>query len=72
MKDTVYGTDGKLCNKFGEAIKASPIFIDDERFHPFYDLICAAMERIDTSVKYLNPHSEYPDTEEGFICLHTC
>ena len=61
--------DKNLCNELRDAINASPIFIDDERYHPLYNLICAAMDRLDTSVDYLNAHSDYPDTEEDFICF---
>ena len=58
--------NGKLCNELRDAINASPIFADDEQYHPLFNLICAAMDRIDTCVEYLNSHSGYPDTEEDF------
>lgn len=61
--------DESLCNELRDAINASPIFTDDERYNPLFNLICAAMDRLDTSVRYLNTHSNYPDTEEDFICF---
>lgn len=68
MADTCF-LNGKLCNELRDAINASPIFADDEQYHPLFNLICAAMDRIDTCVEYLNSHSGYPDTEENFICF---
>lgn len=61
--------DEGLCEKLREAINASPIFRDDEKYNWHFNLICAVMDRLDTSIKYLNNHCNYPDSEEDFICF---
>ena len=68
MKDPVFLNE-KLCEDFRDVINSSPIFAEDEKYKHFYNLICATMDRLDTCVRYLNSHSNYPSTEEDFICF---
>lgn len=66
MADTDF-LDPKLCEEFNKVIDESPIFTDAECYNCLLNLICAAKDRIDTCVRYLNKHDKYPDTEEEFI-----
>lgn len=68
MTDYCYLNE-KLCEDLRNVIKSSPIFAEDEKYQHLYNLICATMDRVDTCVKYLNAHSNYPSTEEDFICF---
>ena len=46
------------------AFNASPIFSNYDKYKDKYNLCCAVMDRIETSVKYLNSHMQYPFAEE--------
>lgn len=56
----------ELNKRFRKVINSSPIFQEGELRENF-NLLCAAMDRIDTCVAYLNKHSNFPRTEEDFI-----
>ena len=59
----------ELCKELRKVVNSSSVFYDDEKLHPLYNLICAAMDRIDSAVRYLNLHCECPESEEDFICF---
>ena len=56
----------ELNKRFRKVINSSPIFQEGE-LRGNFNLLCAAMDRIDTCVAYLNKHSNFPRTEEDFI-----
>lgn len=57
----------RLCNELREVINKTDIFIQDEEENKKFLLICALMDRFDTSVKYINEHQKTPKTEEELI-----
>ena len=59
--------DQNLCDDFRKAINDSPIFYKDEKLKRFYDLFCAVMDRLDSSISYLNEHSKMPKSETEFV-----
>ena len=58
-----------LVNELREAVNSSPIFWKDEKYHSFYNQVCAAMDRLGTAMDYLNKHRYYPKSEDKFICF---
>ena len=60
-----------LISELREAIHASPIFWKDDKYHSFYNQVCAVMDRLSTAVDYVNKHRYYPKSEEKFICFMT-
>lgn len=58
-----------LVGELREAINSSPIFWKDDKYHSFYNQVCAAMDRLGTAVDYVNKHRYYPKSEEKFICF---
>ena len=56
-----------ICVKFRDTINQSPLFISDETYKVHYNLFCAVMDRLDTSIEYINNHLEPPNTEEDFL-----
>lgn len=59
--------DPSICIKFRETINQSSLFISDETYKVHYNLFCAVMDRLDTSIGYINNHLEPPKTEEDFL-----
>lgn len=59
--------DSSIIKTFRETIDSSPIFEEQEKYKHLYNLICVFMDRIDSSVQFLNMHSDYPKSEEEFI-----
>lgn len=55
--------------RFREAVNSSPTLSHDNDCIALYNLSCAVMDRLDSSVRYLNTHWDYPDTEEDFLCF---
>ena len=58
-----------LISELREAINSSPIFWKDDKYHSFYNQVCAVMDRLGTAVDYVNKHRYYPKSEEKFICF---
>ncbi|SDJ19658.1 hypothetical protein [Proteiniclasticum ruminis] len=56
-----------ICAKFRDTINQSPLFISDETYKVHYNLFCAVMDRLDTSIEYINNHLEPPKTEENLL-----
>ena len=61
--------DVDLISELREAINSSPIFWKDDKYHSFYNQVCAVMDRLGTAVDYVNKHRYYPKSEEKFICF---
>lgn len=61
--------DISICTDLRDAINSSPIFTEIEEYRKHFNQICAIMDRLQTSVNYLNNHSEHPESEEDFICF---
>lgn len=59
--------DPSICIKFRDTINQSALFISDETYKVHYNLFCAVMDRLDTSIKYINNHLEPPNTEEYLL-----
>lgn len=59
--------DSTIIKAFREVINSSPIFMAQEQYRPLYNLICVFMDRIDSTIEFLNAHSDYPKSEEDFI-----
>ena len=63
--------DVDLISELREAINSSPIFWKDDKYHSFYNQVCAVMDRLGTAVDYVNKHRYYPKSEEKLICFMT-
>lgn len=59
--------DSALIRNFRNTINSSDIFNKSDKLKEKYNLICVVMDRLDSAVKYLNNHSDFPKTEEDFI-----
>lgn len=66
--------DTKLCEKFRKAINENNIFIYDKEYKEHYNLICVVMDRMDSSVSYLNKNANPPKTEEALLIfiMYSC
>ena len=61
--------DKTLLNQFKSTINSTNIFYKSDRLKQKYNLICVVLERLESAVNYLNSHSEFPNSEEDFICF---
>lgn len=59
--------DSSVINSFREKINSSSIFSDHEKYKHKFNLICVFMDRIDSSIRYLNRYDDIPSSEEDFI-----
>ncbi len=59
--------DKRLIDELRSKLNESPIFSEDNSLKDNYDLICAVLDRLDSSVDYLNNHSEIPRKEHDFL-----
>ena len=61
-------------NDLREVINRTNIFFEDEVEKSKFNLVCAIMDRFDTSVKYINEHNYQPKNDEEVILLmiHLC
>lgn len=62
----VYFLDSKLCEEFSEILNSRGFMYNNSFPH---NVLYAFGNRISTSVKYLNKNSNYPASEEDFICF---
>lgn len=64
----------EICKKFRDAINETNIFIHDKEYKEYYNLFCAVMDRVDSSVKYLNKNACPPKSEESllFFIMYSC
>ena len=69
MNDTVKKLDEQINRDFRDAVNSSPTISNEPEFTQLYNLSCAVMDRLDTSVRFLNQNWEYPKTEEAFLCF---
>ena len=59
--------DLSIILSFRAVINSSPIFAEHESYKHQFNLICVFMDRIDSSIRYLNAHADMPESEEAFI-----
>lgn len=59
--------DGNICKELRKVVNSSRIFHRDSQEKGNYNLICAVMDRVDSSVEYLNNHSHIPETEDDIM-----
>ena len=66
--------DKSICDSFRKSIGETNIFSHDQELKNHYNLFCVVMDRLDSSVHYLNEHSEKPKTENDFLFFitHSC
>lgn len=66
--------DVRICEEFRDAVNGTNIFARDEEYIDKFNLICAIMDRVDSSVKYLNSNSDTPKNEDSllFFIVHSC
>ncbi|AYV69165.1 hypothetical protein C2I06_21235 [Niallia circulans] len=66
--------DVKICEDFRESINKTDIFIYDNEYKEHYNLFCAVMDRMDSSISYLNRNANPPKSEEEllFFIMYTC
>lgn len=66
--------DPSYCSNFRETINKTPIFIYDAEYKVHHNLFCAVMDRLDSSIEYLNKHSSPPKTEEELLLfiMYSC
>lgn len=58
-----------ILRDFWRVIDSSEIFRESEKLKEKYNLICVVLDRLDSAIRYLNGHSEFPRTEEDFVCF---
>jgi len=56
-----------LLKRFREVINSSNIFHTIPEYKCLWNLICVVMDRLDSSVKYLNAHIDHPTSEDDLI-----
>ena len=61
--------DKEVIREFRKTINSSRIFSNVTEHKNRYNLTCAVMDRLDSTVEYLNKHSCHPSSEDGFICF---
>ena len=61
--------DINKCKIVREIINSTNLFYCDDRYKDHYNSLCALMDRLDSSVAYLNEHDDYPESEESFVCF---
>lgn len=59
--------DSNIINSFRDVIRSSPIFDEHDSYKHQYNLICTFMDRVDSSIHYLNTHSDVPKSENDFV-----
>lgn len=59
--------DKKYIDELRDAVNSSPIFYEEGGYIDKYNLTCAVMDRLETSVEYLNSHIDKPKTEEELL-----
>lgn len=59
--------DNNLNNKLREAVNSDDLFWRDPEQKENWNLICAVMDRLDTSIDYINNHSDYSHDENDII-----
>ena len=64
--------DSNVCISLRNTVNESNLFNSDDKYKKeYFNLICASMDRLDSSINYLNNNSNYPETEEEFIFFLT-
>lgn len=61
--------DERIYIDFKNAINESPTISEEDCHSALYNLASAVMDRLETAVRYLNNHWNYPETEEEFLCF---
>ena len=63
-----------LINQLRDVITKTNIFIEDENEKEKYNFICAMMDRLETSVYYINTNNKIPKNDNGLILImvHAC
>lgn len=66
--------DKSICDRFRESIGETKIFVYDKELKDHYNLFYVVMDRLDSSIEYLNKNSEKPKTENDFLFFitHSC
>ena len=66
--------DEQICRDLRSVINETDIFVKDSVEKEKFDLTCAVMDRIDSSLKYINDHLYTPKDETEFITfiIHCC
>lgn len=59
--------DPSVCQRFREAVNASPIFSNDEPHDHLYNVYCAVMDRVESAVGVLNDYYQAPETEKDVV-----
>ena len=59
--------DPSICYDFRKTINQSPLFISDDKYKVHYNLFCSVMDRLDSSIEYINTHLEPPENEKDLL-----
>ena len=59
--------DNDLNNKLRETVNSDDLFWKDPVQKENWNLICAVMDRLDTSINYINSHTDYSKNENDII-----
>ena len=59
--------DNDLNDKLREAVNSDNLFWRDPAQKGNWNLLCAVMDRLDTSIDYINSHSDYSNNENDII-----
>lgn len=66
--------DCNLSHELRNTINSSPIFTCDKNEKKNFTFICTVMDRLDDSIRFLNTHSNLPQTSDDFLLfmVHAC
>ncbi len=59
--------DASLLREFRDNINSSNVFVHVPEYKHLWNLICVLMDRLDSTIHYLNNHIDQPKTEEDFV-----
>lgn len=66
--------DRDLCCKLRDLVNSTNVFWKDKREKPYYNHLCAMMDRVDESMGYIIKHTDTPKTNDELVLFitHTC
>lgn len=59
--------DKKIIDTLRDTVNSNQFLNKEPEYQPYFTLICAIMDRIDSCIYYLNKHAHYPKREIDFL-----
>lgn len=59
--------DTKIVNTLRKTVNTNQFLNKEPEYQPYFTLICAIMDRVDSCIYYLNKHANYPKKEIDFL-----